>query len=57
MSSAQNMPIMKVSRIRNEIMYSLTLTLTLSQLAKIVIGVNSVVNSTNSMEIPSTPIL
>ena len=38
-------------------MYSLTRCSTLSQLARIVIGIRNVVRMTNSIEMPSTPIL
>jgi hypothetical protein len=55
MSSAQNMPTIRVSSARKAIMYSLTRTLIASQLAITQIGVNNVVSKTKGMEMPSTP--
>ena len=51
-----NTPSIRVSRIRNAIMYSLTRIFT-SQQAAITSGIRKVVSITNRIEMPSTPIL
>ena len=51
------MPTIIVSRIRKASMYSRTERVMASQLARMQIGVSSVESSTNSTEMPSTPIL
>ena len=50
------MPTIIVSSTRNAIMYSRTRSLIASQLARMQIGVSTVDSSTNSTEMPSTPI-
>ena len=49
------MPTIMVSRIRKAIMYSRTRVCTASQEDRIQMGVSSVASSTNSTEMPSTP--
>ena len=49
------MPTIIVSITRNAIMYSLTRSVMVSQLASKQIGVNRVVSRTKNMEMPSTP--
>jgi hypothetical protein len=55
MSSAQNMPTIRVSSARKAIMYSLTRTLIESQLPITQSGVSRVDSKTKGMEMPSTP--
>ena len=55
MSSAQNTPIIMVSMTRKAIMYSLTRSVIACQLASTQIGVRNADNTTNNIEMPSTP--
>ena len=57
MSSAQKTPSISVSSTRNAIMYSLTRFSIDTQLARMQSGIRNVVRMTNSIEMPSTPIL
>ena len=56
MSTDANIPIITVSRNRKANMYSLTLFLILSQLARIQRGVKNVLKITIKRDIPSIPI-
>ena len=56
-SSAQNTPIISVSSTRKAIMYSLTRSSIDCQLARMHSGMRNAVSTTNSTEMPSTPIL
>src|SRR5205807_5175066 len=54
-SSAQKVPTISVSRIRNAIMYSRTRIVTDFQLAMMQNGIKAVVRITKGSEMPSTP--
>ena len=55
MSKTVNTPINNISNAKKHTKYAFVKCLTLSQLANKQIGINNVVNSINTSDIPSTP--